>query len=68
MLEKEPYSITIRPEDILTAREAEVQQWADWGGLPCPWCGEALMAEKVVCDVYQGVVLTCLIGCGWREL
>jgi len=68
MFEKELYPITIRPEDIFTAQEAEVQQLADRGELPCPWCGETLTGEKVVCDVYDGVVLTCLTGCGWQEL
>ena len=56
-----------RPEDILTTAEAKIQQLADRGQLPCPRCDQTLSAEKVVCDVYEGILLTCLNGCGWRE-
>jgi hypothetical protein len=70
MPEIEPESVLVepRPEDILTPMEAEIQQLADRGGLPCPRCSNALSAQKVVCEVYEGVVLTCLNGCGWREV
>jgi hypothetical protein len=57
-----------RPEDILTTPEAEILQLADCGELPCPRCGETLSAERIVSEVYEGVVLTCLTGCGWREV
>jgi hypothetical protein len=66
--ETEPVLVEPRPEDILTTGEAEIQQLADRGHLPCPRCSNALSAQKVVYEVYEGVVLTCLEGCGWREV
>ena len=70
MPETETESVIVepRPEDILTPMEAEIQQLADRGELLCPRCDQTLSAEKVVCEVYEGVVLTCLNGCGWREV
>jgi hypothetical protein len=70
MAETEPKAVVIHPqqEDIFTTGEAKIQQMADRGELLCPRCGETLAAEKVVCEVYEGVVLTCLTGCNWREL
>jgi hypothetical protein len=67
-IETEPGLVEPRPEDILTTAEAEIQQLADRGQLPCPRCDKTLSAEKVVCEVYEGVVLSCLNGCGWREV
>jgi hypothetical protein len=66
--EPEPVLVEPRTEDILTIVEAEIQQLADRGELPCPRCDQTLSAEKVVCDVYEGILLTCLDGCGWREV
>jgi hypothetical protein len=66
--EPEPVLVEPRPEDILTTMEAQIQQLADRGELPCPRCDQTLSAEKVVCEVYEGLVLTCLYGCGWREV
>jgi hypothetical protein len=63
----DPVLIEPRPEDILTGMEARIQQLADRGQLPCPRCDKALAAEKVVCEVYEGIWLICLNGCGWRE-
>ncbi len=69
MSEYEPQSVTPRPEDILTAQEAEVLQKAEAGVLPCPWCGRMLRAEMIVSGDYEGVVLSCPDGgsCGFRE-
>jgi hypothetical protein len=64
----EPVLVEPRAEDILTTMEAEIQQLADRGQLPCPRCGQTLSAEKVVCNVYEGILLSCLNGCGWREV
>ena len=67
-IEMKPDLVEPRPEDILTPMEAEIQQLADRVGLPCPRCSEPLSAEKVVCEVYEGIWLMCLNGCGWREV
>ena len=69
MSEKEPHSVTPRPEQILTSQEAEVLQKAEAGVLPCPWCGQMLRAEMIVSGDYEGVVLSCPDGggCGFRE-
>lgn len=69
MSEKEPHSVTPRPEEILTSQEAEVLQKAEAGVLPCPWCGQMLRAEMLVSGDYEGVVLSCPDGggCGFRE-
>jgi hypothetical protein len=66
-IEPKPVVIYPRPEDILTSEEATILQRADRGELVCPRCGETLAAEKVVCAVYEGIVLTCRTGCGWQE-
>ncbi len=66
-IEMKPDLIEPRPEHILTTMEAEIQQLADRGQLLCPRCEKALSAEKVVCEVYEGMLLECLTGCGWRE-
>jgi hypothetical protein len=55
----------VRPEDILTSREADLLQRADKGELPCPACGTPLRANVVRDDLCNGVVLFC--GCGFRE-
>ena len=57
-----------RSEDILTTPEAELLQAADRRERLCPRCGQELAADMVVSEVYQGVVLTCFEGCGFREL
>jgi predicted RNA-binding Zn-ribbon protein involved in translation (DUF1610 family) len=66
--EPKPISIHPRPEDIFTTQEAEIQRLADRGELPCPQCGESLVAEKIASGEYEGLVLTCLNGCGWQEV
>jgi hypothetical protein len=69
MPEKEPKLIIPCPEDILTSEEAELLQRADQGEFTCLTCGELLLAEKVICDVYEGVILFCPDGlCGYMEL
>lgn len=69
MSEREPKLIIPRPEDILTPEEAELLQQADRGEFTCLTCGETLLAEKVICDVYEGVILFCPDGlCGYVEL
>ena len=69
MSEKEPQSLTPRPEEILTTHEAEVLQKAEAGVLPCPWCGQMLRADMIVSGDYEGVVLSCPDrgACGFRE-
>ena len=69
MSEKEPQSVTPRPEEILTTQEAEVLQKAEAGVLPCPWCGQTLRADMIVSGDYEGVLLSCPDGggCGFRE-
>ena len=69
MSEKEPQSVTPRPEEILTTQEAEVLQNAEAGVLSCPWCGQMLRAEMIVSGDYEGVVLSCPDRgiCGFRE-
>ena len=69
MSEKEPQSVTPRPEEVLTTQEAEVLQKAEAGALPCPWCGHPLMAEMIISGDYEGVVLSCPDRghCGFRE-
>ena len=69
MPEKEPQSVTPRPEDVLTTLEAEALQKAEAGVLPCPWCGQMLRAEMIVSGDYEGVVLSCPDrgSCGFRE-
>jgi hypothetical protein len=57
-----------RPEDILTTPEAELLQAADRRERLCPRCGQPLAADMMVSEVYQGVILTCFEGCGFREL
>ena len=66
-VETRPILVEPRPEDILTSREAEILQLADRSELPCPRCGGTLVGERIVSEVYEGVMLTCLIGCQWRE-
>ena len=69
MSEKEPQSVTPRPEEILTTQEAEVLQKAEAGVLPCPRCGQMLRAEMIVSGDYEGVLLSCPDrgSCGFRE-
>ena len=58
-----------RPTDVLTATEAQVLQLADRGELSCPRCGRGLGGEKIIePGVYEGIVLVCLAGCGFREM
>ena len=56
------------PEDILTTPEAELLQASDRKERLCPRCGQPLAADMMVSEVYQGVILTCFEGCGFREL
>ena len=60
--------VTIRAEDILTSKEADVLRLTDRGELPCPRCGEPLHGDKMIKDgTYVGIVLVCLDRCGFRE-
>lgn len=64
----EKKSIVVQPKDILTPREAKILQQVDRGELFCPRCGRCLSGDKLVADgIYEGVVIVCLTGCGWRE-
>ena len=69
MAEFEPPMPGMEPEEVLTAREAEIVEMADRGQLPCPCCGRALHASKVWSDVYEGIVLYCPdeLNCKFRE-
>ena len=69
MSEKEPHSVTPRPEEVLTSQEAEVLQKAEVGVLPCPCCGQTLGAAMIVSGDCEGVLLSCPHrgGCGFRE-
>ena len=62
------YAFRPRPEDILTTPEAELLQAADRREQLCPRCGQPLAADMVVNEIYQGVILSCLDGCGFREM
>ena len=65
-IEAKPFYI--RPEDILTTTEAGILQLADRGDLFCPRCGNRLYGDKLVEeDLYAGIILVCLEGCGFRE-
>ena len=69
MSEREANPIIPRPEDILTAEEAELLQRAARGELTCLTCGEVLEAEKVISPYYEGVILWCPdLECGYVEL
>ena len=62
--------IEVRPEDALTAEDAELLVRTDKGILPCPWCdlplrGEFVYYELEGDDFYAGVRLSC--GCGFVE-
>jgi hypothetical protein len=60
--------IVPRPEDILTPSEAQVLHLADRGELPCPRCRQPLYGTKVIePGLYEGIILICLAGCGFRE-
>lgn len=59
MPEGEPKGVAPRPKDVFTAKEAELLHRAERGELPCLHCGQPLRAEKIVTDIYEGVVLFC---------
>ena len=56
-----------KPEHILTSREAALIQKSDRDQLQCVRCNGPLLAAKIMSEVYQGVVMACFSGCGWRE-
>jgi hypothetical protein len=69
MSERELKLIIPRLEDILTLEEADLLQRAARGEFTCLTCGEPLLAEKMICEVYEGVILFCPDGlCGYVEL
>jgi hypothetical protein len=70
MAKREPLPDTFEPgpEDILTTPEAELLQAADRREQLCPRCAQPLTADMMVGEVYQGVMLSCFEGCGFREL
>ncbi|MCB0171325.1 MAG: hypothetical protein KDJ52_17160 [Anaerolineae bacterium] len=59
MLEGEPKSIAPRPEDVFTAEEAELLHRTEQGEILCWHCGQPLWAEKLVTNIYEGIVLFC---------
>jgi hypothetical protein len=66
---RQPERIDPRPTDILTSNEAQVLQVADRAELACPRCGHVLGGAKTIePGVYEGIVLVCLAGCGFREM
>ena len=63
-------AVEVRPEDVLTAKEAELLEKVKKGAVPCPWCGRPLEGEFVYFeleddDFYAGVRLSC--RCGFVE-
>jgi len=59
---------SVKSENILTPKEAEVLQLSDRGDLSCPRCSKPLYGDKLVEEgIYISIILVCLEGCGFRE-
>ena len=60
MADSEVKRVIVRPEQVLTPKEAGIIKLADRGDLPCPRCPEGILeGYKIVGEIYTGVMLWC---------